>query len=69
MIRKAPCRRTPEATNCARGPTRAVAKQLHAWARSPGQTIELLLQNGRRFSVVFRMGWEFYRITVRLTEV
>ena len=37
--------------------TVAVAKQLHAWARSPGQTIELLLQDGRRFSVIFRMGW------------
>ena len=34
-----------------------MAKQLHAWARSPGQTIELLLQDGRRFSVIFRMGW------------
>jgi hypothetical protein len=36
--------------------TRAVVKQLYTWGSTPGQTFELLLQDGRRFSVVFRHG-------------
>ena len=36
--------------------TRWVVKQLHAWASSPGKTFELLLQDARRFTVVFRHG-------------
>lgn len=36
--------------------TRAVVKQLHEWASSPDKTFELLLQDGRRFTVAFRHG-------------
>lgn len=36
--------------------TRAVVKQLHEWASSPGKTFELVLQDSRRFTVAFRHG-------------
>ena len=36
--------------------TRAAVKQLHEWASTPGKTFELLLQDGRRFTVAFRHG-------------
>ncbi len=35
---------------------RATVNQLHEWASGPGKTFELLLHDGRGFTVVFRHG-------------